>query len=69
MKVKEAINMFTYHQGASLKARTLQSYRYILEKFEQFGEQEFDSIGPDEIYQFLENLTKNCSKSAGRLRY
>ncbi len=70
MTIREAITLFGYHQRSSLKARTVHSYRHLLKRFEaQFSERPFDSIGSDEIYQFLETLTEELSKSTRRLRY
>ena len=70
MTIKEAITLFRYHQRSNLKPRTAQSYHSLLQKFEtQFAERSFDSIGSDEIYQFLEGLTENRCKSTRRLRY
>jgi len=70
MTTKEAITLFGYHQRSNLKARTVQSYHPILQRFEfRFADRSFDSIGSDEIYQFLESLTQKHSKSTRRLRY
>ncbi len=70
MTIKEAISLFRYHQRSSLKSRTLQSYHYLLQRFEaQFADRSFDSLGSDEIYQFRENLTENLARSTHRLRY
>ena len=70
MTLKEAITLFGYHQRSNLRARTVQSYQPLLQRFEvQFGERSFDSIGSDEIFQFLETLTGNHSRSTRRLRY
>ena len=70
MTIKEAITLFGYHQRSNLRARTVQSYRPLLQRFEgQFGERSFDSLGSDEIFQFLEMLTGDHSKSTRRLRY
>jgi site-specific recombinase XerD len=70
MTLKEAITLFGYHQRSNVKTRTVQSYRPLLQKFEaEFGERSFDSIGSGEIFQFLERVTGNRSKSTRRLRY
>jgi len=70
MTIREAITLFGYHQRSDLKARTVQSYHPLLQRFEaRFADRPFDSIGSDEIYQFLESLTEKRSKSARRLRY
>ena len=50
--------------------RTQQSYNYLLHRFETlFGDRPVVSIGPEEIYQFLDGLTEQSSKSTRRLRY
>ena len=70
MTLKEAITLFGYHQRSNQRARTVRSYQPLLQRFEvQFGERSFDSIGSDEIFQFLETVTGNHSRSTRRLRY
>jgi len=70
MTVKEAITLFGCHQRSNLRARTVRSYQPLLQRFQiQFGERSFDSIGSDEIFQFLETLAEDHSKSTRRLRY
>lgn len=70
MTIKEGITLFNYHQRSNLRARTVRSYQPLLQRFEvQFGERPFDSIGADEIFQFLEAFTRNHSRSTRRLRY
>src|SRR4030043_459766 len=63
MTLKEAITLFGYHQRSNLKPRTVRSYQPLLHRFEtEFGERSFDSIGSDQILQFLETVTGNRSK-------
>jgi len=70
MTIREAITLFGYHQRSDLKARTVQSYHPLLQRFEaRFADRPLDSIGSDEIYHFLESLTEKLSKSTRRLRY
>ena len=70
MTIKDAIILFGYHQKSNLKARTVQSYHPLLQRFRaRFADRSSNSIGSDEIYQFLESLTENLSKSTRRLRY
>jgi len=70
MTVKEAITLFGYHQKSNLKQRGKAGYQYLLRRFAAlYAERKFASIGPDEIYQFLEVLTQNSAKSTRRLRY
>ncbi|MHC5074286.1 MAG: tyrosine-type recombinase/integrase [Planctomycetota bacterium] len=70
MTIKEAVKTMCDHQKANLKYRSIYSYNYILNRFEsQFGSCEIDSIGSDEICQFLESLTSGLSKATRRLRF
>lgn len=70
MKIKDAITLFQYHQQSSLKQRTKDSYHFLLQKFCGFcRDQEFELIGSDIIFQFLESLTRDQAKSTRRLRY
>jgi hypothetical protein len=64
MTIKEAVTLFSHHQRSNLRARTVQSYRPLLQRFGgQFWERSFDPLGSDEIFQFLEMLTGDHSKS------
>ena len=57
MTIRDAISLFGDHQRSNLKARTVQSYSPLLQRFEaRFVDRSFDSIGSDEIYHFLETL-------------
>ena len=70
MNIRDAISLFGYHQRSNLKARTVQRYSPLLQRFEaRFADRSFDSIGSDKIYHFLETLTEKLSKSTRRLRY
>ena len=70
MIMKEAIRLFIDHQKGILKPRSIYSYNYILKHFEAaFVDRDFESIGSDEVLQFLEKQTSNCAKSTRRLRY
>lgn len=70
MTLKEDTTLFGYHQRSNPRARTVRTYQPLLQRFEvQFGERSFDSIGSDEIFQFLEMVTGNHSRSTRRLRY
>lgn len=70
MTTKEAVTLFRYYLQSNHKERTIESYRRLLAMYEAaYSEWSFDSIGPDEIFRFLENLTQNLAKSTRRLRY
>ena len=70
MITKEAITLFKYYLQSNHKQRTIESYRLLLERFEViYAKRDLETIAPDEIYHFLENLTGNMAKSTRRLRY
>ena len=70
MITKEAITLFKYYLQSNHKPRTIESYRLLLEKFETiYARKDLETIAPDEIFHFLENLTGNMAKSTRRLRY
>jgi len=70
MNTKEAIDLFSTQQKANLRHRSLYSYNYVMKRFEsKFSYHDIESIGSNEIYQFLEELTGGLSKATRRLRY
>lgn len=70
MNMNEAISLFQYDQKNNLKQRTINSYEYLLRRFESlYAERSIESIRTDEILQFLEDLTLHDAKSTRRLRY
>ncbi len=70
MNVKEAISLFKFYQQSNHRKRTVDSYRFLLQHFDSvFSDRDIDSIKADEIYHFLEQMTKTLSKSTRRLRY
>ena len=70
MTTKEAIVLFKYYLQSNHKQRTIESYSLLLERFEViYAQRDLETIAPDEIFHFLENLTGNMAKSTRRLRY
>jgi site-specific recombinase XerD len=70
MKTKEAIDLFLSYQKSTHKTRTLQSYLPLLLRFgSQHGERLLKTIGPEEIFHFLEETTAGRARSTRRLRY
>ena len=70
MTIREAIRSFNNYLQSNHKQRTIDSYDYLLSRFQKIhAERALDSIGPDEIYTFLETLTQDLAKSTRRLRY
>jgi hypothetical protein len=46
------------------------SYGFLLERFEViYAQRDLETIVPDEIFRFLETMTKDMAKSTRRLRY
>jgi hypothetical protein len=59
MDIRDATSLFRYYQQSTRRKRTRESYRYLLQHLESlFGDRELDSIKPDEIYHFLENIMR-----------
>jgi integrase/recombinase XerD len=70
MTTREAITLFKYYLQSNHKQRTIESYSLLLDRFEAIhAQRELDAIAPDEIFHFLENLTRDLAKSTRRLRY
>jgi len=70
MTTKEAIVLFKYYLQSNHKQRTIESYSLLLERFEViYAQRDLETIAPDEIFHFLENLTGDMAKSTRRLRY
>jgi len=70
MTVREAINLFHYYLHANHRRRTISSYRYLLGRFDAaYAARNVGSITPEEIFAFLEGLTRDSAKSTRRLRY
>jgi integrase/recombinase XerD len=70
MKTKEAIDLFQFYQKSTHKKRTLQSYVPLLGRFgAQYGERSLRSIGSEDVFHFLEDITEGRARSTRRLRY
>ena len=70
MITKEAITLFKYYLQSNHKKKTIESYNSPSDKFGTiYTQKQLEDISPDEIFQFLENVTQNLSKSTRRLRY
>lgn len=70
MTTQESIRLFKNYLQSNHKQRTIDSYVHLLSRFEMiYAQRALDSIGPDEIYTFLETLTQGLAKSTRRLRY
>ena len=70
MNAKEAVSLFRHYQQSKHRKRTAESYRCLLQHFESlYADRHLDSIKPDEIYHFLEQMTGGSARSTRRLRY
>jgi integrase len=70
MTTHEAIRLFNNYLQSNHKQRTIYSYGYLLGRFENmYRERALDSLGPDDIYTFLESQTRDLAKTTRRLRY
>jgi integrase len=67
MNTKEAITLFKYYLRSNHKIRAIESYRILLDRFNAIhAERLLDDISPDEIFHFLEDLTRSLAKSTRR---
>ena len=70
MTTKEAITLFKYYLQSNHKQRTIDSYTLLLDRFNAVhAEKLLEDVSPDEIFHFLEDMTRNLAKSTRRLRY
>jgi integrase/recombinase XerD len=70
MLVQKAIQLYREHQDVTVKKKTKISHDHLFERFEvAFGDRELESVQPEEICQFLDNLGKDLAKSTRHLRY
>jgi integrase/recombinase XerD len=70
MTTREAITLFKYYLQSNHKTRTIESYTLLLDRFNAIhAERLLEDISPDEIFHFLEDMTRSMAKSTRRLRY
>jgi integrase len=69
MTTKEAITLFKYYLQANHKKRTIASYDLVLDRLMANAQKPLADISSDEIFNLLESMTQNLSKSTRRLRY
>jgi integrase/recombinase XerD len=70
MNIQKAIEHFKNYQRTSLKKRTQEGYKKLLERFQtQFGDCEVESIKAEELCRFLETFTEGLARATRRLRY
>jgi integrase/recombinase XerD len=70
MTVQKAIEHFKEHQKTSLKKRTQEGYKNLIERFQgEFSDREVETIKAEELCRFLEACTEGLARSTRRLRY
>ena len=61
---------FKEHQRTSLKKRTQEGYKKLLERFQsEFSDRDVESIKAEELCRFLETYTEGLARSTRPLRY
>ena len=70
MTLLQAIALFRDHQKNSVRDKTRESYGHLLRNLEVLlGDRVLESIGSQDLYQFLITLTEGRAKNTARLRY
>ncbi len=70
MTIQKAIEHFKEHQRTSLKRRTQEGYKRLLERFQsEFRNRDVESVKAEELCRFLESNTEGLARSTRRLRY
>ena len=65
MTAKEAITLFKYYLQSNHKTRTIESYTFLLDRFNAIhAEKLLSDISPDEIFHFLVDMTRSMAKYA-----
>ena len=70
MTISKAIEHFREYQRTTVKKRTQDGYKKLLEHFQsKFSDHQVDSIKSEELCRFLEPYTEGSARSTRRLRY
>jgi len=70
MTIQKAMEHFKEHQKTSLKKRTREGYKNLLDRVQnEFYDRDVESIKGEEICRFLETNTEGLARSTRRLRY
>ena len=70
MTISKAIEHFKEYQRTTVKKRTQDGYKKLLEHFQsKFSDHQVDSIKSEELCRFLETYTEGLARSTRRLRY
>jgi len=70
MTIQEAIEHFSEHLRTSVKKRTQEGYKKLLERLQtEFSDRQVADIKAEELCRFLETFTEGLAKATRRLRY
>ena len=70
MTIQEAIEHFSAHLRTSVKKRTQEGYKKLLERLQtEFSDRQVEDIKAEELCRFLETFTERLAKATRRLRY
>jgi len=70
MTIQEAIEHFSEHLRTSVKKRTQEGYKKLLERLQtEFSDRQIEDIKAEELCRFLETFTEGLAKATRRLRY
>jgi integrase len=70
MTIEKAIEIYRAHQRSSLKKRTQEGYKNLLERYrKEFSDRDVDSIKAEELCRFLESFADGLARATRRLRY
>lgn len=64
MTIQKAIEHFKEHQRTSLKKRTQEGYKKLLERFQhEFSNHDVETIKAEELCRFLETNTEGLARA------
>jgi integrase len=70
MTIQEAIEHFSEHLRTSVKKRTQEGYKKLLERLQtELSDRQIEDIKAEELCRFLETFTEGLAKATRRLRY
>lgn len=70
MTIQKAIEHFNDHQRTSLKKRTQDGYKNLLQRFQsEFSDRDVETVKAEELCRFLETYTEGLARATRRLRY
>jgi integrase len=70
MTIQKSIEHYIAHQRTSIKKRTQDSYKKLLERFQrEFYDWSIEAIKAEELCRFLESYTEGMARSTRRLKH